>query len=545
ADRPEGPFTDPNKKALISKNASMNTNVPWLFDPAAFVDDDGQAYLYFGGGDGESAGTNLRVIKLGSNMTSTNGNAVTINSPCSFEAAYMHKYNGTYYFSYSTNFATCSPKGGSAYIDYLTSSNPMTGFAYKGTLIANPALNGQNINDYGNNHAHTVFFKDKWYIFYHDRRLKKTNSVSSGEYRSVSVDLFTYKADGTINQTVVTADGPPQIKNLNPYDTILATTIYKQSGAIKTAICSATNPGTVSNSANNTTTNANSAGTAGDRCVMLTSITDGSWVRLKRVDFGTASATKFLVRAASASTGGSIEIRTGSNTGTLAGTCAIGATGGITTWKDIECDIDMSAGVKDSITLVFKGQSNQFRVSKYIFKSSAPSNISVTCDVNNLVSSYDAGSNVPRPNVNCSTGEPGTAKFSIGGTAIDGWDSPGGTHQLYNAGTRTVTLESVKCGGTEITLNPAISCGSFEIVPDETPIAIKAPLTRFSVRALSGGALRIEANAQTVVEIFDLKGNKAASLNVSAGSQTVKLSLPSGVYFAKARGMRNVMFVIR
>jgi glucuronoarabinoxylan endo-1,4-beta-xylanase len=78
-----------------------------------------------------------------------------------------------------------------------------------------------------------------------------------------------------------------------------------------------------------------------------------------------------------------------------------------------------------------------------------------------------------------------------------------------------------------------------------TPVAIKIPLTHFSVRAMSGGALRIEANAQTVVEIFDLKGNKATSLNVSSGLQTVKLSLPSGVYFAKVHGMQNVMFVVR
>jgi hypothetical protein len=183
-------------------------------------------------------------------------------------------------------------------------------------------------------------------------------------------------------------------------------------------------------------------------------------------------------------------------------------------------------------------------VSKYIFKSSAPSNISVTCDVNNLVSSYPAGSNVPRPNVSCSTGEPGTAKFSIGESAIDGWDSPGGTHPLYNAGIRAVTLGSVECGSTEITLNPAISCGSFEIVPDETPIASGNPLTHFSVQALHGKRLLIDANSPTVVEVFDLKGNKAATFNVS-GSQIVYLSLSDGIYFAKVRGMQNIMFVVK
>jgi Glycosyl hydrolases family 11. len=79
---------------------------------------------------------------------------------------------------------------------------------------------------------------------------------------------------------------------------------------------------------------------------------------------------------------------------------------------------------------------------------------------------------------------------------------------------------------------------------ETTPIALKISLTHFSVQTLSGKALHIEANAPTVVEIFDLRGNKVTSLNVS-GSQTVKLSLPSGVYFAKARGTESVRFVLR
>jgi hypothetical protein len=329
-----------------------------------------------------------------------------------------------------------------------------------------------------------VQYKNNWYIAYHDRKLRKTNNVSSGEYRSVSVDKLEY--DGTnIKQVVATDAGPAQIKNLNPYDTVLATTMFQQSGAIKTAICSAKTPGTISNS------DKDSPGTAGDKCVMLTSITDGSWVRLKSVDFATG-ATKFVVRAASASTGGSIEIRTGSNTGTLAGTCAIGATGGITTWKDIECDINMSAGVKDYLYLVFKGSSNQFRVSKYIFKAStstpssssvpsssssraassssvavSSSSFSVTCNVNNLNSSYAAGSSIPRPNVSCGTGiTVGTATFNASGSndPITGWNSPGSTNEFWNPGTRTITLSKVVCGSTEVTLNPALSCGSFEVV---------------------------------------------------------------------------------
>ena len=50
ADSPEGPFTDPIKKPLISRQTLNCTNVNWLFDPAVFVDKDGKGYLYFGGG---------------------------------------------------------------------------------------------------------------------------------------------------------------------------------------------------------------------------------------------------------------------------------------------------------------------------------------------------------------------------------------------------------------------------------------------------------------------------------------------------------------
>ncbi|HPD18265.1 MAG TPA: family 43 glycosylhydrolase, partial [Candidatus Goldiibacteriota bacterium] len=73
---PTGPYTNPVGGPLITRSMS-NCNVAWLFDPAVFIDDDGQAYLYFGGG-GEG---NARVIRLNTDMISVNGAAVTINAP--------------------------------------------------------------------------------------------------------------------------------------------------------------------------------------------------------------------------------------------------------------------------------------------------------------------------------------------------------------------------------------------------------------------------------------------------------------------------------
>jgi hypothetical protein len=183
---PEGPFSDPIGRSLVNKNMP-NCNVQWCFDPGIFVDDNGQAYLYFGGG----GPGNARVIRLNSDMTSVNGDAVTIDAPNFFEAAYMHKRNGTYYFSYSTT----SDAG--MRIDYMTSSNPMSGFQYRGTILDNP---WDNLNN--NNHHSIVEYEGQWYIFYHNRTL--SNSVYQ---RSVCLDYLYYNSDGTIQRVNATREG--------------------------------------------------------------------------------------------------------------------------------------------------------------------------------------------------------------------------------------------------------------------------------------------------------------------------------------------------
>jgi len=86
--------------------------------------------------------------------------------------------------------------------------------------------------------------------------------------------------------------------------------------------------------------------------------------------------------------------------------------------------------------------------------------------------------------------------------------------------------------------------GSSSSSETTNPVFSKTPLTHFSVR-VSGKALLIEANSPTIVEIYDLKGNKAMAFNAFGGSQTVNLPLPNGVYFAKARGMQSIRFVLK
>jgi hypothetical protein len=73
----------------------------------------------------------------------------------------------------------------------------------------------------------------------------------------------------------------------------------------------------------------------------------------------------------------------------------------------------------------------------------------------------------------------------------------------------------------------------------------RIPVTHFSIQTLNSRALRIETSSPTLVEIFDLRGNKAANFNVLSTSETVELSLPNGIYFAKVDGIKSIRFVLK
>ena len=73
SDSPTGPFEDPLGEALINNHTPNCADVIWIFDPAVLVDDDGRAYLYFGGGVPEGQAANpgtARVVELGEDMIS-------------------------------------------------------------------------------------------------------------------------------------------------------------------------------------------------------------------------------------------------------------------------------------------------------------------------------------------------------------------------------------------------------------------------------------------------------------------------------------------
>lgn len=325
SDSPAGPFVDALGRPLIDPNVPGAGDVDWLFDPTVFIDDDGQVYLYFGGGP-EGTGDNARVIRLQPDMLSlADAAATTIPVPDFFEASYVHKRQGRYYYSYSTSFANHEP-----FIDYLVSDNPMTGWQYAGTVLPQPAGNNGN-----NNHHSFVDYQGSSYIFYHNRVLANRDGFSSFQ-RSITLDYLTYDAQGNINQVPAQQGRVLQLRSVDAFSRIEAEAMADQRGLeTRLALDAGTRVG-----------------------VSLTEIQNGDWVGYSQVDFGDGAGS-FRARVSGAA-GGAIEVRVdGCNEftqapGVLAGSCTVLASGATPSWTDVECSVAVSAGTHD-LCLSFAG----------------------------------------------------------------------------------------------------------------------------------------------------------------------------------------------
>ncbi|HRG78288.1 MAG TPA: glycoside hydrolase family 43 protein [Cyclobacteriaceae bacterium] len=201
SDKPEGPF-------IAEANPITGS---YSIDPAVFKDDDGSFYMYFGGiwggqlqrweknqynPDGALRKANEeailpRIAKLAPDMKSfaeevkqielidENGKRFTEgqNDKRFFEAAWVHKYNGKYYLSYST--------GDTHFINYAIGNSPYGPFIYKGVVL-NPVKGWTN-------HHSIVQIKDTWFLFYHDVQLSGKTHL-----RNVKVTELKHNSDGSI-----------------------------------------------------------------------------------------------------------------------------------------------------------------------------------------------------------------------------------------------------------------------------------------------------------------------------------------------------------
>ncbi|MFM2295584.1 MAG: hypothetical protein RLZZ350_1997, partial [Verrucomicrobiota bacterium] len=169
ADSPTGPFKDALGKPLVKSNEA---GVRYTIDPCVFIDDGGQAYLYFGGG------RQLAVVKLKADMITRDGPIQILEMPEYYEGIWVHKRNGIYYASYPTR----SVGGQANVMTYSVAKSPLGPWEYKGALLDNRSHNV---------HGSITEFKGQPYLFYH------VEGPSAHE-RRVCVESIAYNDDGTI-----------------------------------------------------------------------------------------------------------------------------------------------------------------------------------------------------------------------------------------------------------------------------------------------------------------------------------------------------------
>jgi arabinoxylan arabinofuranohydrolase len=335
SDSPTGPWVDPIGKPLIARSSPAAQGVTWLFDPAVFVDDDGRAYIYFGGGipEGQDAMPNTgRVMELGADMISVVGEAAAIPAPFMFESAGINKVNGTYYYTYCSNFYNgVRPEGSppAGEIAYMTSDSPMGPWTYQDTILKNP---GHFFGVGGNNH-HVMFqLHDTWYIAYHAQTLSKAMGVPRG-YRSTHLNQVVFQEDGTIQKVEADMRGVEQLKPLDPYTRVEAETMAWSAGI-------------------EVEPHGSDEGSYGKMAV--TGIENGDWIAVAKVDFGSgASAIQAAVQSLSGS--GQIELRLDGLDGQLIGTLSTPAAGSAEEWVVASQEVAGAAGVHD-LYFVFRGQ---------------------------------------------------------------------------------------------------------------------------------------------------------------------------------------------
>lgn len=185
SDSPTGPFKDAIGKALITDETP--NDVALNIDPAVYIDDDGQAYLFWGSWN---AG---RWVKLKDNMVELEGEAQTLEARNFFEAPFIHKKDDTYYLTYAAHYPSTT--------EYSISKSITGPWEYKGVI-------NDRLPKSETNHQGIIEFKGKWYFIYHNAQ-----APGGGVYRrSVCVDKLEYNSDGTIKKIVRTETSVPRIE---------------------------------------------------------------------------------------------------------------------------------------------------------------------------------------------------------------------------------------------------------------------------------------------------------------------------------------------
>lgn len=199
---PTGPWHDPIGHALIDWTTQGRGEQSNIIDPGVCIDDKGNAWLAFGGGDPNKYGStlmpgNARIVRLGKDMISLDGKIHSIPAPFHFEANELNFENGHLIFSYSGSWGVkdeewikyqgrgTHPCPGACSILGMTTTDPESGaWTYTGEILRNPGTYGYR---WGNNHSHIQYYSGRHHILYHTQRLEEMMGLDGG-YRSICID---------------------------------------------------------------------------------------------------------------------------------------------------------------------------------------------------------------------------------------------------------------------------------------------------------------------------------------------------------------------
>lgn len=308
SDSPYGPFKDPLGKPLVWQKEHWDD-----IDPTVFIDEDGQAYMYWGN-------PNCYYVKLNEDMISYSGDIVKLKeTPEHYqEGPWFYKRNGHYYLAFAS---TCCPEG----IGYAMSDSPTGPWKTKG-YIMRPTERTRG------NHPGIMDYKGKSYVFGLNYDLLKLETNTHYERRSVSVAEMHYNEDGTIQEVPYWADTKLElIGTFNPFRKVEAETMAWGYG-LKTA------------------PNA-------DKSLSVVDVNNGEYICVRGVNFGKNKARCFEVSALPLE-GGNLKIRLDAPDGKIVGNVNIPQGNETSKYELYSCEVNAVSGIHD-LYLSFEGENNK------------------------------------------------------------------------------------------------------------------------------------------------------------------------------------------
>ena len=316
ADSPYGPFKDPIGKPIVWQHEHWND-----IDPPVWIDDDGQAYMYWGNPD-------LYYVKLNEDMITTSGEIVKLPKIQDYqEGPWFYKRNGKYYLAFAS---TCCPEG----IGYAMSDSPEGPWEYKGHIM------DHTVRTRGN-HPGIIEFKGQSYVFGLNYDIMHLKTFAHAEQRSVSMAPMYYNEDGTIKEVPYFLDNVvEQVADFDPMRRVEAETMASGYG-LKTSYLDTDFEYTEEDGYQ-------------PRNMYVHDIDDGEYILLKGVDFGRKGAKKFLASVGSDGYG-TISIYLDSRDGAPAAVVPVKATGGKTNFSLLTTRFKRRIRGKHDLYLVFNG----------------------------------------------------------------------------------------------------------------------------------------------------------------------------------------------